>query len=222
MITHHPEVIQGSDEWYDLRRGTLTASEMHLIISPKLKTLSNDKEKTHLFELLAQRANKYVEPQYVSDSMLRGKDEEICARAMYAEKYAPVEESGFVTNDEWGFKIGYSPDGLVGKHGQIECKSRMQKHQTRTIIEGVLPDEYLIQVHTGLLVTGREWCDFVSYCGGMPMWVLRVYPDDKIREAIVDAASAFEDRLEYNWRKYEDAIVGLFPTERKVEEEMII
>mgnify|MGYP002129560140 CR=1 FL=1 len=48
------------------------------------------------------------------DAMLRGQEDEIYARQAYADHYAPVTETGFVTNDKWGFTIGYSPDGLVG------------------------------------------------------------------------------------------------------------
>ena len=98
-----------------------------------------------MYELLAQRITGYVEPSYVSDDMLRGKDEEIDARAAYAEKYAPVREVGFVTNDRWGFAIGYSPDGLVGEDGQIEAKSRRQKFQIQTIIDGVMDSDFVIQ-----------------------------------------------------------------------------
>src|SRR5688500_16314857 len=169
-ITYHPDMVQGGDEWHAARLGLITASSMNLLVTPKtFKVASNEKEKTHLYELLAQRINQYVEPQYIGDHMLRGKAEEIEARGLYSEQIAPVTECGFVTNDKFGFTIGYSPDGLIGDDGTIECKSRVQKLQTQTIIEGVVPDDFMLQIQTGLIVTERKWCDFVSYCGGMPM-----------------------------------------------------
>src|SRR3546814_1507000 len=64
-------------------------------------------------------------------------DDEIIARDEYTKHHAPVEQTGFITNDKWGFTIGYSPDGLVGDDGLIECKSRRQKYQVQTIIENV-------------------------------------------------------------------------------------
>lgn len=230
-ITIHESFMQGSDEWMACRRGTLTASEMKLIITPTLKIASNEKEKTHLYELLAQRVTGHVEPQYVSDAMLRGMDEEIEARAKYAELYAPVEEVGFVTNDKWGFTIGCSPDGLVGKDGGLECKSRMQKYQIRTLVEDVTnqttPEEFMLQVQTCLLVTERAWWDFISYSGGMHMAVIRAYPDEKVHTAIVEAASAFEARLAEKLATYKtltDSAVEnrLTPTERKIEQEMYV
>jgi len=128
MIKVYQEVLQGSDEWYEMRRGLLTASEMKLIITPTLKVASNERERSHLFELMAQRITGYVEPSYIGDDMMRGWDEEIEARKLYSEKYAPVQEVGFITNDKFGFVIGCSPDGLVGDDGLIECKSRKQKY----------------------------------------------------------------------------------------------
>jgi hypothetical protein len=197
---------------------------MKLIVTPTLKIASNDKERSHLHELLAQRITKYVEPHYIGDDMLRGVEEEIHARATYAEHYAPVEEVGFITNDKWGFTIGCSPDGLVGVDGQLECKSRRAKFQVATIIGGTMPDDYVIQVQTALLVSERKWVDFVSYCGGLPMVTIRVFPDKNYQDAILDAATAFEWRLTEKLKEYQDKLgssVRLIPTERRVEQEII-
>lgn len=224
MIHYHPDLIQGSDEWLAARCGILTASEMRLIITPTLKLAKNEKASAHLYELLAQRITGYVEPHFISDDMLRGQVDEIEARALYAKHYAPVREMGFITNDEWGFTLGYSPDGLVGDDGLIECKSRRQKFQAETIIAGEMPDEYMIQVQTGLLVTGRRWCDFVSYCGGMPMVTIRVPADDAIQDAIIEAATDFELRLSKMEEAYQTSLLGgrHIPTERRIEQEMFI
>lgn len=223
-ITHHADLLQGSDEWLAARRGLLTASEMKLIITPTLKVAKNEKASAHLYELLAQRITGYVEPHYISDDMLRGQVDEIEARALYAKHYAPVSDVGFVTNDEWGFTIGYSPDGMVGDDGLIECKSRRQKFQVETILAGEMPNDYMIQVQTGMLVSGRRWCDFVSYSGGMPMVTIRVHADDEIQDAIIEAATDFELRLSKLAERYETALTTgrHIPTERRIEQEMQI
>ena len=228
MITYHDHLEQGSQEWHAARCGLLTASEMKLSITPTLKIASNDKERAHLYELLAQRVTKYVEPSYVSDSMLRGMDDEIEAITQYRKTYSPTRPVGFVTNDRWGFTIGYSPDGLVGDDGQIECKSRSQKYQIQTLCEHVPADaidpDFVIQVQTGLLVSERKWCDLVSYCGGLWMATVRVFPDAKVQEAIVAAATAFEARMADKLAAY-TAVIGskarLVKTVRKIREEMV-
>jgi hypothetical protein len=228
VITLHDELVQGSHEWHQARCGLLTASEMKLIITPTLKVASNEKERSHLYELLAQRITQYVEPSYVSDAMLRGMDDEIMALAAYEKHYSKVARVGLITNDKWGFTIGYSPDGLVGKDGQLECKSRSQKYQIQTICDYVPVDaidpDFMIQVQTGLLVSERQWCDLVSYCGGLLMATVRIFPDEAIQTAIVAAAESFEKRLAEKMEKYDAVLASkarLIPTERRIYEEMV-
>lgn len=228
-IKYHPDLIQGSDEWRAARCGLLTASEMKLILTPTLKVASNDKERAHTYELLAQRLTSYVEPQYISDDMLRGQTDEADARLLYAQHYAPVQDMGFITNDKFGFTLGCSPDGLVGDDGMIEVKSRRQRYQIETITEnaqeGTIPADYTIQVQTALLVTERQWCDFVSFSGGLPMVTIRVLPIPAVQEAILIAASEFEARLEAKLGKYLailESKARLIPTERRVEKDMFI
>lgn len=223
MIRYHFDIEQGSEEWHALRCGILTASEMKFIVTPTLKPASNDKERAHLFELLGQRITQHTEPRYISDDMLRGHEDEIDARIRYAEHFAPVTECGFVTNDDHGFVIGYSPDGLVDDDGLIECKSRRQKFQVETILADRVPEEYMLQIQTGLLVTGREWLDFVSYCAGLPMFVKRVFPDARYQDAIIAAATDFERRLQEAQQKYAawlDRQPVVITTVRTIQEEI--
>lgn len=224
-VTYHRDLIQGSDEWLQQRCGLLTASEIKLILTPKLKIADNDKTRAHAYELAFQRITGFVEPQYVSDAMLRGKEDEYYARQAYVNHYAPVSEVGFVTNSSFGFTIGYSPDGLVDDNGLIECKSRAGKYQVQTVATDEVPEDFVLQLQTGLLVTGREWIDFVSYCGGLPVYVKRVEPDPEIQEAIIQAATAFEARVAEIEQKYRCTLANmpkLIPTERRIDQQMFI
>lgn len=228
-ITIHNDLIQGSDEWHAARCGLITASEVKLLLTPTGKVADNIKTRAHVWELAAQRLTGFVEPQYISDAMLRGHEDEILARALYSERHAPVEEVGFVTNDKWGFTLGCSPDGMVGADGMIEAKSRCQKYQVQTIVEewrgeALCPEEYLLQVQTAMLVTGRKWCDFLSYSGGLPMAVIRVEADPAMQDAIVDACAKFEARIAAAMTDFRAAIEarGYPATERRIEEEMTI
>lgn len=229
MIQIHRDMIQGTEEWHAARCGLLTASEMDRILTPTLKIANNDKSRAHLWELLAQRITGYVEPQYVGDDMLRGWDDEGRARELYATRYAPVEQVGFVTNDRWGFTLGCSPDGLVGDDGMIECKSRRQKYQIQTLIENAqsdtVPDDYALQIQTALLVSERKWCDFISYSGGLPMVTIRVLPNEEMQSAIISAATAFEEKLAEKlaiYRTLEKSKVRLIPTERTPLQEIAV
>jgi len=226
----HCDFDQGSSRWLEARCGLLTASEFDRIITPAtLKVADNPKSRAHLWEMAAQRITGYVEPAYISDAMLRGQEDEILARELYSKHFAEVRTCGFVTNDKWGFTLGCSPDGLVGDDGLIECKSRGQKFQVQTLVEffedGTVPDEFTLQVQGQMLVTERKWCDVLSYCGGLPMIPMRVGPDPAVQAAILDAAAKFEARINEvvaTWHAATKSVPRLIPTERRIEEEMVI
>lgn len=223
MITIYDELLQGSDAWLQARCGLLTASEMKHIITPaKMQFASNDKSRAHVFEIAAQRITQHVEPAYISDDMLRGMEDEATARQIYEDNYEPVRQVGFITCETRGVKLGYSPDGLVGDNGVIEIKSRRSKFQVETIIENEVPAEYMLQIQTGLMVSGRKWCDFISYSAGLPLFVKRVMADYEMQGKILDAAIAFESAVAEKLNAYADNIVNFIATERKEEGELVV
>lgn len=228
-ITYHRDLIQGTEEWFAARCGLLTASEMDKIITPKKLEPVSKKDPNdmiaHGWELMAQRISGYVEPDYISNDMIRGHEDEEEVRKIYAKEVAPVEQVGFITNDRWGFTLGYSPDGLVGDDGLIEGKSRDQKFQIETITKGGLPDDFRIQIQTGLLVSERKWLDFCSYSGGLLMPVMRVYPDLQVQDAILKAAQSFEDKMKVMRARYEQQVASgmkLIPTVRIIRSESLM
>ena len=214
-LTIHPELIQGTEEWLEQRRGIVTASVVGKLITPKTVQPASNPDSRGLTALLAaERITGWSDPTFISDDMQRGMDDEPIAREKYAEHYAPVKEVGFMTEDKWGFQIGYSPDGLVGDDGLIEIKSRRAKIQLGTIIDDQVPLDNMAQLQCGLLISGRQWIDYVSYCGGMPLWVKRVEPQPKWFNAIVAAVETFEKNAAEMISKYGGSITGLHPTER--------
>lgn len=223
-LVYHHHLTQGTQEWLDARRGILTASEMKKIITPKLKVADNQDSRAHVYEIAAQRITGHVEEPFISYDMMRGQEEETDARDHYVKHYAPVEHVGFITNDRWGFTLGYSPDGLVGSIGLIEAKSRKARFQVETIAKGEVPDEHVIQCQTALLVAeDREWLHFLSYSGGLPMDLIPVEPIAEFQEAILAAATAFEARVAEVIDAYHAAVKsrGLHPTERRAPMEIV-
>lgn len=160
---------------------------------PVLEVATTETAEKLTAHLAAERITGHVEETYTSRDMERGTLAEPYARDIYAEHYAPVEEVGFMVRDHQGQRIGFSPDGLVHKDGLIEVKSPRAKTHVKTIIEDRVPAEHMAQIQTGLFVSGRDWCDFISYCPGHPLYVKRVYPDDTWQEAIVEAVDLFEE-----------------------------
>jgi putative phage-type endonuclease len=192
---YHYEIEQGTDEWHALRRGMITASAVKAIMTPSGKTANNATSRTHLLKLLAERLTSESDPSYYNDDMARGHLLEPYARDLYSKHYAPVVECGFITRNLGGCVLGYSPDGLVGDDGLIEIKSRLAKHHLASLLADEVPSEYMLQMQTGLAVTGREWCDYISYTPGLPLFVSRVLPDSITIAQIELAALAAEEQI---------------------------
>ena len=218
------DLVQGSPEWLEARRGMVTASEVGALITAKtLKVAANDTSRALALLLVAERITGWVDPVYVGGDMIRGTLDEPVARDWYGEHHASVSEVGFIVRDDWGFSIGYSPDGLVGDDGLIEVKSRRAKKHLATILADEVPAENVAQIQCGLLVSGRSWCDYVSWCGGMPMWTKRVFPDPAWQDAIVEAVRAFEATAAEMVATYTERTAGLPVTERtSYDLEMVI
>jgi len=206
---------QGTPEWLAARCGIVTASTVGQLITPKtIKPAVNDYSRALAVTLTAERITGHVEPIHENQDMLRGTLDEPFARDKYAEHFAPVTEVGFMVRDDFGFRLGYSPDGLVGEDGLIEIKSRRQKKHLATILADEVPLENMAQCQAGLLVSGREWLDYVSFCSGMPLYTRRVFPDPKWFTAIIEAVSSFEAASAGMIERYTEATAGMPPTER--------
>lgn len=229
-ITYHYDVIQRTEEWSQLRCGILTASEIENIIQPKKLLPSEPKDKDDFIELVyekaAQRINQYVEPTFQSFDMMRGLLDEPDAKIEYEKHYAPIKDCGFVTNDKFGFVMGFSPDGLVGDDGQVQCKSRKQSFQIKAISKNRVPKECVIQMQSELLISERAWSDYITWCGGMKMAVIRMEADKIIQDAIVSAATLFNDNLNKLLAEYkeriEDPTMRLIDTKRRPPESEIL
>lgn len=193
-LTVYEELVQGSEAWIEARAGILTASVIGQLITPaKVQLSKSDTARGVMETLLAERITGHVDEFPMTADMERGVLDEPFARDLYAEHTGQaVDGIGFMVKDENGWRLGYSPDGMVGEDGLIEIKSRKPKIHLRTILDDKVPAANMAQLQAGLLVSGREWIDYVSYAGGWPLYVKRVYPDQQWREAIGEAVDAYE------------------------------
>ena len=215
-LTIH-DVEQRSPEWYKARCGIVTASAIGKLITPKtIKVASNDESRGLIALLASERVTGHVEETATSFDMWRGIEAEPYARDLYGQHHAPVEECGFAVRDFGGFSIGYSPDGLVADGGLIEIKAPRQKGHLSTIVSDSVPLHYMAQLQTGLVVMEREWIDYVSYAGGMPLFVKRVLPDPRWKAAILAAAEQAEKDIAAMAATYQRATEGL-PIAKRID-----
>lgn len=185
------EVEQRSDLWKMLKIGRFTASEFHkLMTDPRSKT---DKEsgnlsesaKTYVMDKVAEGLTG-VSNEIDTFATRWGIENEPIAKELYSEVFGvKVREVGFCRYDEY---VGCSPDGLVGSDGglEIKCPYNSSKHIEYLLLNDVESfkkkcTEYYWQIQGCLMVTGREWWDFVSFDrrfkGVLKFKQLRIYPN---------------------------------------------
>lgn len=197
------DLEQGTDEWLEARRGILTASTVRHALTGTGAVAKNDRQRALWWRLLAERLTGRIEEVPQTAAMRRGHLDEPIAREAYgAANFVVVDQVGFIRRDEPDWTLGFSPDGLVGDAGIIEIKSRTPQYHVKTVLSGEVPGEHKAQVQAGLLVTGREWCDYVSFSAGLPLCTIRVTPDPDWQAAIITAAKAFKtwvDDQEATW-----------------------
>lgn len=171
------DVIQGSEEWFQLRCGRATASEFGSILAKgQGKTRA-----TYMHRVIAERLTGKPVETYRGPHMDRGIEQEPLARIAYeARSDNFVLPGGFFTHP--AIMAGASPDGLVGDVGGVELKSVIATVQVQTLLRGGYPPEHKPQVQGNLWITGRQWWDFVSFCQDMPArrrcYIFRVHRDE--------------------------------------------
>lgn len=192
------DVEQGTFEWLLARLGLPTASRFSSIITPKTMKPSSA-QRDYALELIAERIIQAPLGDTTSIWQHRGIQLEDEARAWYEmERGVDVEQVGFCLHDT--MEVGGSPDGLVGTDGIVEIKCRSAKNHLRAVLDYAEIAE-ATQVQGLMWITGREWCDMVAYCPGLPQRIVRVNRDPAWMEALDDALDLFNTRLDAMWRK---------------------
>jgi len=168
---------QRTQEWFEIRRGKITASNFCKLMG--IKALG-ETGLTYLKELVAETIMWNFEEGYVSQAMQRGIDLEPVAIESYEiETLNKVTKIGFVEYDEI---VGGSPDGFIGEDGIIEVKCPGAKQHIETLISKEIPKGNYDQCQGLLFITGRKWLDFVSFnpdfISGKQMIIIRTTPDE--------------------------------------------
>lgn len=190
---------QGSEAWFSARLGVPTASRFKDIITPA-KGDKSTSYKGYMYELIAERLTKDRENFFKSEWMERGNEIEPLARASYEFIHeVEVQQVGMIFNDE--MTIGISPDGLVGDNGGLEIKCPKPSTLVKYMLDGGLPLEYKPQVMGSLMISGREWWDFLAFHPSMDFYQIRVYRDEEYIKKMETHLNDFVNELELNYSK---------------------
>jgi len=158
---------QRDADWYAARLGKATASRFKDAIAALKSGAPAQAQRDYLTELVVERLTQQPIQRFQNAAMNWGTEQEPAARAAYERITGRiVEETGFVAHDT--LMAGCSPDGLVDWDGLIEIKCPWNTaNHIETLLQG-MPADHIPQVQGQMWITGREWCDFVSYDPRMP------------------------------------------------------
>lgn len=187
-------MIQGTPEWLAVRCGRFTGSRFADLMAVTKSGPSTSRANL-LVTLALERLTGEPEQTFQNDAMRRGSELEPLARGAYeAHTGALVSEVAFVVHPDFAF-IGVSPDGLLDETGllEVKCPAAQAKH-LYALRTGAHANEYKWQIQGQLWVTGRAWCDAVSYDPrfpeGLQLAITRVTRDDVAIKALEQACIA--------------------------------
>ena len=194
MIEIFEDIEQGTAAWRKLRAGLPTASEFHDVMAkqgPK-GGLPKGRQKL-LWRLAGEILTGEPEDTYHNADMGRGQEREPEARAWYAfDQDCEPKQVAFIRNGN----CGASPDSLIGDDGLLEIKDAKPSVQIERLIDGTLPSEHRAQCQGQLMVSGREWVDFLSHCRGLPPFLVRVKRDEQYISELREGVDRFVAELD--------------------------
>lgn len=192
-------IEQGTPEWFASRLGKVTASRVADIVA-KTKSGYSTSRANYMAQLVVERLTGVKFETFTNAAMEWGTQTEPLARAAYEVKNGVmVDETGLVDHPTIPMS-GASPDGLVGDDGLIEIKCPNTATHIDTLLSGDADKRYICQMQWQLAVTGRKWCDFVSYDPRMPdnlkLFIKRVERDDELIKELESEVVKFITELD--------------------------
>ena len=190
---------QGTEEWFTIRIGKVTASRVADVIA-KTKTGYSASRDNYMAQLVCERLTGQKGESFTNAAMQHGTDTEPLARAAYeALRDVLVDEVGFVPHPSI-IMAGASPDGLVGDDGLLEIKCPNTATHIETLLSQSVPGKYNTQMQFQMACTGRQWCDFVSFDNRLPeelqLFVKRVPRDNELIKQMEDEVVKFLNELD--------------------------
>ena len=156
------DILQGTPEWFDLKRGKVSAS--HIVdIMPGVKGKYLSSRKNYISQLVCEILTGTTEETSQSGPMLWGIETEPLARQAYEALTGEwVDQIAFIDHPILD-RCGCSPDGLINTDGGLEIKCPNTATHIDTLLNGTVKRDYVFQMQDCMSCTGRQWWDFVSF-----------------------------------------------------------
>lgn len=189
---------QGSLDWHRIRMGCATASEFGTIIAKGRGESGASKGRaTYMYKLAGEILTGQPTEAFSNEHMLRGQLMEDEARDYYAmQRDVEPQRIGFLRAALFGGYVGASPDSLIGDDGLLEVKTRLPHLQIPVLLAGAMPEEHRAQVQGQLWLSGRAWCDYVSYWPKIKPLIVRVHRDEEYIKTLSASVGLFLAELD--------------------------
>lgn len=170
---------QNSEEWLNIRAGKVTGSKFVTFMANDPGAFGDPAKRYAVQKAIERITGCRIAEGFSNEHMERGHDQEPIAKKLYEDRYfVDVLPGGFFDCGDFGD----SPDGLINDDGVIEIKSVIAPVHYATLKRGSYDPSYTWQLAGHLDASGRDWCDFVSYCAEFPkgkdLFVYRIYRDE--------------------------------------------
>jgi putative phage-type endonuclease len=163
------DIEQGSDEWFALRCGKITASRIKDVLAmPKTGNGEAATRKKYMIQLLAERLTGCVAESYTSAAMQWGTLQEPNARAAYEFVSGHTVDLITFADHPTIAMCGASTDGLIVNGGVLEIKCPDTSTHLDWMLAGVVPSEHEGQLYLGMDCTELQHGTFVSYDPRLP------------------------------------------------------
>lgn len=194
---------QNSPEWFEARRAIPTASEFATVLAKGRGGGDSITRRKYLLTLAGQWLTGEVVHSWAGNEHTeRGHLMEDEARQLYAfQRDADPQRVGFMRRG----RAGASPDSMLGDDGLLEIKTKLPHLQLDVLEQDRLPPEHVAQLQGQLWISGRDFCDFVSYWPKLPLFVKRIERDESYIASLAQAVADFNGEL--------DSIVAKYSTE---------
>jgi exodeoxyribonuclease (lambda-induced) len=191
ILKIHAEIAQGHIDWFKLRMGIPTASELGNLLTPEFELRKGEMPKSFVYTKVAE---SFTGKPIITTGSWNTEQGEILegeARPWYELEYEKrVRQVGFITTDDGRF--GCSPDGLIeGEECGLEIKCPASHTHVKYLVNGSLPKEYAAQVMGSMFATGFDRWIFLSYHRGFPALVLEIHRDERAMSMIRAAINQF-------------------------------
>ena len=187
-----------------------------------------DTARSYMMEIVASAVTGRDKVGGKSAAMDHGNDTEADAFDHYAAvNFADVRKAQMLVMKY--HRIAATPDGFVEDHpdgpGLLEIKCPESKTHLATWMARELPEEYFEQVQGQLWVSGRQWCDFVSFDNRFPpsMWMvqIRVQRDEEFIARMAPKVLKFAGEVDELITRFMAEIVSCDPALAEIVEDAL-